>query len=91
MTYKVLYKVYNGDNSEIESNFFYVENDNEIVEEVDKLLSDYYITEPVDPSNFHDCCIISTGTQYISVVVMVERVDLLSTNELQEIFNKSHS
>ena len=91
MTYKVLYKVYNGDNTEIESNFFYVENDSEIVEEVDKLLSDYYITEPIDPSNIQDCCIISTGTQYISVVVMVERVDLLNTEELQEIFNKSYS
>ena len=88
MTYKVMYKVYNGDNSEIESSFFYVENDDEIVEEVDKLLADYYITEPVDPSNFHDCCIISTGSQYVSVVVMVERVDLLNTEELQKVFKK---
>ena len=91
MTYKVLYKVYNGSQHLIESDFFYVENDKDIVKEVDQLLHDYMIDEDINPDNFENCCILSTGTQYISVVVMVERVDLLSTNELQEIFSNSHS
>ena len=91
MTYKVMYKVYNGVQHLIESDFFYVENDKDIVKEVDQLLRDYMIDEDINPDNFENCCILSTGTQYISVVVMVERVDLLSTNELQEIFDKSYS
>lgn len=88
MTYKVLYKVYNGNNYLIESDFFYVEDDKEIVREVEQLLSDYMINEDLNPDDFENCCIISTGTQYISVVVFVERVNLLSTEELQELYRK---
>lgn len=88
MTYKVMYKVYNGVQHLIESDFFYVENDKDIVKEVDQLLRDYMIDEEVNPDDFENCCILSTGTQYISVVVFVERVHLLNTNELQNIYRK---
>lgn len=88
MMYKVLYKVFDGSSNEIENNYFYVEESQDIRTEVAKLLSDYNIYDDVDTMYFVDRSIISTGNQFISVVICVERVDLMSDQELCDLYNK---
>lgn len=89
IVYKVLYKVYDGQLNEIENNYFYVEEYDDIIDEVSELLAAYNLSDQLCADDFQERCIISTGNQFINIVIMVERVDLMSSDELIELYHST--